>query len=62
MTWDVCLEYANGNQTLLKTYRHRETALKLIDLIYSTYGYPMHVAYIVRPSQAKSALNLVVPA
>lgn len=60
MTWDVCLEYANGNQTLLKTYRHRETALRYIDFIYATYGYPMHVAYIVRPSQP--TFNLGVPA
>jgi len=62
MTWDVCLEYANGNHTILKTYRHRETALKHIDFIYAKYGYPMHVAYRVRPSHSPSALDLGVPA
>ncbi|MDJ1169394.1 family 2 glycosyl transferase [Roseofilum sp. BLCC_M154] len=62
ITWDVCLEYANGHQIILKTYNYQETALEHIDLIYATYGYPMHVAYIVRPSQTQAAVSFALPA
>jgi hypothetical protein len=39
MNWQVCIRYPNG----------QENALKRIDAIYSQ-GYPMHVAYVVRPA------------
>ena len=57
MAWEVCLQYANGREIVLKTYNHREKALKCIDFIYSTYGYPMHLAFIVRPGNSASTLR-----
>ncbi|MDJ1181740.1 hypothetical protein [Roseofilum casamattae] len=57
MTWQVCLKYANGREIVLKTYHHREKALKCIDFIYSTYGYPMHIAFIVRPGNPATRLH-----
>jgi hypothetical protein len=48
--WELCIRYPNGQERVLRSYRDREVALKRIDTIYSD-GYPMHVAYIVRPAQ-----------
>lgn len=50
MLWDVCIRYPNGQERTLRSYKDREVALKRIDAIYLE-GYPMHVAYIVRPAQ-----------
>lgn len=49
--WELCIRYPNGQERALRSYKNREVALKRIDAIYAD-GYPMHVAYIVRPSQA----------
>lgn len=48
--WELCIRYPNGQERALRSYRNREVALKRIDAIYSD-GYPMHVAYIVRPAK-----------
>jgi hypothetical protein len=48
MNWEVCVQYANGSKRVLFSYKNRETALKCIDAIYYTQGYPMHLAYVVR--------------
>jgi hypothetical protein len=50
MLWELCIRYPNGQERALRAYKDREVALKRIDAIYSD-GYPMHVAYIVRPAQ-----------
>ncbi|UBF25916.1 family 2 glycosyl transferase [Kovacikia minuta CCNUW1] len=49
MDWQVCIQYPNGKQRAIRSCKNRETALKYVDAIY-TLGYPMHVAYIVRPT------------
>ncbi|XHX79113.1 MAG: family 2 glycosyl transferase [Stenomitos frigidus ULC029] len=48
--WELCIRYPNGQERALRSYHDREVALKRIDAIYAD-GYPMHVAYIVRPAQ-----------
>ncbi|MBL1175641.1 family 2 glycosyl transferase [Pantanalinema sp. GBBB05] len=48
MMWQLCIRYPNGQEKPLQNYRNRELALKSVDAIYSQ-GYPMHVAYVVRP-------------
>jgi len=50
MIWQLCIQYANGTERVLRSYRHRETAVRSIDAIYSQ-GYPLHIAYIVRHAQ-----------
>jgi hypothetical protein len=54
MNWQVCIRYPNGREKAICSFQSRENALKRIDAIYSQ-GYPMHVAYIVRPAQAIEA-------
>lgn len=49
MSWQICIRYPNGQEKAICSYRNREVALKRVDAIYSQ-GYPMHVAYIVRPN------------
>ncbi|HEY9615471.1 MAG TPA: family 2 glycosyl transferase [Microcoleaceae cyanobacterium] len=49
MIWQLCIRYPNGQEKPLQNYRDRELALKYVDAIYSQ-GYPMHVAYVVRPA------------
>lgn len=51
MTWQICIRYPNGQEKAICAYKNREIALKRIDAIYSQ-GYPMHVAYVVRPIEA----------
>ncbi|EKQ67191.1 hypothetical protein OsccyDRAFT_5018 [Leptolyngbyaceae cyanobacterium JSC-12] len=51
MTWQICIRYPNGQEKTICTCKNRETALKRIDAIYSQ-GYPMHVAYVVRPIES----------
>lgn len=50
MNWQVCIRYPNGQEKAICSFQNRENALKRIDAIYSQ-GYPMHVAYVVRPTQ-----------
>lgn len=50
MNWQVCIRYPNGQEKAICSFQNRENALKRIDAIYSQ-GYPMHVAYVVRPAQ-----------
>ena len=50
MLWELCIRYPNGQERALRSYKNRELALKRIDAIYAD-GYPMHVAYIVRPAK-----------
>jgi hypothetical protein len=54
MIWQICIQYANGTERVLRSYRNRETALRQIDAIY-LQGYPMHVAYVVRHAQVAQA-------
>ncbi len=49
MNWQVCIRYPNGQEKAICSFQNRENALKRIDAIYSQ-GYPMHVAYVVRPA------------
>jgi hypothetical protein len=51
MVWQVCIRFPNGQEKAICSYKNREAALKRIDAIYSQ-GYPMHVAYVVRPAEA----------
>lgn len=48
MNWQLCIQYPNGLERVLRSYRSRETALRCIDAIYAVQGYPLHIAYIVR--------------
>lgn len=57
MIWQVCIEYANGYQKVLRTYNKRETALKCVDAIYLAQGYPLHLAYVVRPVEVSQMLT-----
>jgi hypothetical protein len=54
MNWQVCIRYPNGQEKAICSFQNREHALKRIDAIYSE-GYPMHVAYVVRPAQCIEA-------
>ncbi|HEY9878460.1 MAG TPA: hypothetical protein V6D29_08390 [Leptolyngbyaceae cyanobacterium] len=49
MFWELCIQYANGTEQVLKVFRDLEAALNCVDRIYAE-GYPMHVAYMVRPA------------
>ncbi len=50
MCWELCIEYANGTETVLKVFKDLEVALNCVDRIYARTGYPMHLAYLVRPA------------
>ena len=50
MMWQICIRYPNGQEKAICAYSSREVALKRIDAIYAG-GYPMHVAYVVRPAE-----------
>lgn len=49
MGWELRIKYSDGKEQALRSYKNREVALKQIDAIYAQ-GYPMHVAYIIRPA------------
>jgi hypothetical protein len=49
MVWQICIRYPNGQERALRSCKDREAALRCVDAIYAQ-GYPMHVAYIVRPA------------
>lgn len=48
MIWQLCIQYANGRERVLRSFHNRENALKWVDILYSVNGYPLHYAYIVR--------------
>lgn len=50
MFWELCIQYANGHEQVLKVFKDLEAALNCVDRIYAEEGYPMHVAYRVRPA------------
>lgn len=52
--WQLRIQYANGTERVLRSFKNRETALRYVDWIY-TYGYPLHFAYIVRSAIVRSA-------
>ncbi|MDX2243355.1 MAG: family 2 glycosyl transferase [Leptolyngbyaceae cyanobacterium bins.302] len=56
MGWQICIRYPNGQEKPICSYRNREVALKRVDAIYSQ-GYPMHVAYVVRPIETDDAVG-----
>lgn len=47
MVWQLRIQYANGTERVLRSYKCREAALRCVDQIYK-FGYPMHFAYVVR--------------
>jgi hypothetical protein len=49
MVWELCIQYANGSEKALRRYQNREKALRCVDRLYSKHGYPMHMAFVVRP-------------
>ncbi len=51
MQWQVCIQYADGSERVLRSYKNRETAIRCIDAIYLE-GYPLHYAYVVREAPA----------
>lgn len=50
MFWELCVQYSNGTEEVLKVFRDLEVALNCVDRIYAQEGYPMHLAYRVRPT------------
>ncbi len=56
MDWQICIRYPNGQEKAICTYHSREVALKQIDAIYA-HGYPLHVAYVVRPLSRPIAIT-----
>ncbi len=51
MIWQLCIQYANGNERVLRSFKNRDIALRCVDALYSTNGYPLHFAYVVRHAQ-----------
>jgi hypothetical protein len=56
MKWEVCIRFSNGQERALRWCKDREIALRYVDAIYAQ-GYPMHVAYIVRPAAILESLQ-----
>ncbi|NJO42222.1 MAG: family 2 glycosyl transferase [Cyanobacteria bacterium CRU_2_1] len=52
MVWQLCIQYANGTERVVRSFKNRESALRLVDALYVIKGYPLHFAYVVRLSQA----------
>ena len=50
MFWELCIQYADGTEEVLKVFQDLEMALSCADHIYARDGYPMHFAYRVRPT------------
>lgn len=48
MIWQLCIQYANGKEKVLWSFKNRETALRWVDTLYNVNGYPLHYAYTVR--------------
>lgn len=55
MSWQICIRYPNGQEKPICAYHNRENALKRVDAIYSQ-GYPMHIAYVVRPITSNESI------
>ncbi len=53
MVWQLCVQFANGSERVLQSYKSRDAALNQVDAIYAA-GYPMHVAYVVRQALVES--------
>jgi hypothetical protein len=53
MIWQLCIQYANGREKVLRSFTNQEAALQYVDAIYYVRGYPLHLAYVVRPCIAK---------
>lgn len=49
MFWELCIQYANGYEEVIKVFQDLDLALNYVDRIYAQEGYPMHMAYCVRP-------------
>ena len=47
MLWELCIQYANGTEQVLRAFRDLETAENCVDRLYAQ-GYPMHIAYLIR--------------
>lgn len=56
MRWELCIRYSNGRERPLYSYKSREVAIRQIDAIYSQ-GYPLHVAYTIRPQHTPSVAD-----
>lgn len=50
MFWELFVQYANGKEEVLQVFKDLELALHCVDRIYAQEGYPMHLAYRVRPT------------
>ncbi|GAB4231866.1 MAG: hypothetical protein Kow00121_60020 [Elainellaceae cyanobacterium] len=51
MIWQLCIQYANGTERVLRSFHNRETAIRWVDALYQTNGYPLHYAFVVRHTQ-----------
>ncbi|MCG8365148.1 MAG: family 2 glycosyl transferase [Pseudanabaenales cyanobacterium] len=51
MHWELCIQYANGTEQVLRAFRDLETAENCVDRLYAK-GYPMHIAYLIRLAYA----------
>lgn len=49
MFWELCIQYANGYEEVIRVFQDLDLALNYVDRIYAQEGYPMHLAYCVRP-------------
>lgn len=58
MAWQICIQYSDGSEQVLRSYKNRETALKYVDALYAR-GYPMHYAYVARPATADKPLDSI---
>lgn len=51
MVWQLCVQYANGSEQVLRSFHNRETAIRWVDALYTQIGYPLHYAFTVRCDQ-----------
>ncbi|MGG6297947.1 family 2 glycosyl transferase [Leptolyngbya sp. AN02str] len=54
MIWQLCVQFSNGSERVLQSYKSRDLALKQVDAIYAS-GYPMHMAFVVRHAMVEPA-------
>ena len=50
MFWELCIQYANGTEEVLQVFKELDIALSCVDRIYAEDGYPLHMAYRIRPT------------
>jgi hypothetical protein len=55
MLWEIRVKYANGREQVLHSFQKHESAIRGVDMLYSKHGYPMHMAYVVRPARLSHA-------